>query len=254
MNVNSDGNQQRNNEGLQAVVDHMFNSKIDATVWLTRVGTVIFFIFCPFAMIIGNPWGCYKRSLLCNAAACSLCLHQNLQNVHLSEDFFNLLLMDDCFHYLLFSLTFLFSHHSILVLISLVLYNLWSCSQYSLEILNKLGEGTSSIGRFFRNINEHYENDILTLVAWAEVLIMPLSIVMLLTGYGSLWEPFMYYQFLSLRYASRTGTYTREVFHELKVIVETYADNPSLPDIIRQFLRNMISFISQLSPMVPSLQ
>lgn len=253
MNVPHDSNQQRSNEGFQAVMDHLINSKIDAGVWLSRLGTVGFSAFTLFALGFGNPWGCYKRALLCNAASCSLCLHQNLQNVHFSEDFFNVLLMDDFFHYLLFSLTFLFSQHSVLVLLPLALYNLCNSAHYSMEVLNKLGEGTSAAGRFIRSIPEQYENDILKLIAWTEVIVMPLLLVMLVTGYGTLWEPFMYYHFLSLRYAARTGSYTREVFHELKLAVESYANSPSLPDIIRQFLHNMISVISQLSPMVPSL-
>jgi hypothetical protein len=37
--------------------------------------------------------------------------------------------------------------------------------------------------------------------------------------------PFIYYQFLTLRYTSRRNPYTRNMFHELRLATESVANN-----------------------------
>lgn len=62
--------------------------------------------------------------------------------------------------------------------------------------------------------------------------------------------PFMYYHFLTLRYASRRNPYTRNMFYELRLAAETAANNPAVPQILRKVVHTSISFISKLAPAV----
>jgi hypothetical protein len=70
------------------------------------------------------------------------------------------------------------------------------------------------------------------------------------SGRATLMTLFVYYRFLTLRYSSRRNPYTRNTFGELRLLVESYAQNPSCPAVIRNLVSKLVSFISRLAPPV----
>ena len=61
---------------------------------------------------------------------------------------------------------------------------------------------------------------------------------------------FVYYRFVSLRYASRRNPYSRNTFTELRVVAETYAQKPQCPEAVRNIVFKAIAGISRLAPPV----
>lgn len=62
--------------------------------------------------------------------------------------------------------------------------------------------------------------------------------------------PFLYYHFLSLRYSSRRNPYNRNMFHELRLATEAFANNPKVPTIGKKALLSGIAIITRLAPAV----
>ncbi|XP_076330014.1 transmembrane protein 33-like [Tachypleus tridentatus] len=84
-----------------------------------------------------NPYSCYYKALLSNAATSALRLHQRLPNVQLNREFLALLLMEDSCHYLFYSLIYLFSHPITLVLLPIFLFALLHSASYSITMLDR---------------------------------------------------------------------------------------------------------------------
>nr|BAB26041.1 unnamed protein product [Mus musculus] len=79
---------------------------------------------------------------------------------------------------------------------------------------------------------------------------MPATVFMLFSGQGSLLQPFIYYRFLTLRYSSRRNPYCRNLFNELRIVVEHIIMKPSCPLFVRRLCLQSIAFISRLAPTV----
>lgn len=69
-------------------------------------------------------------------------------------------------------------------------------------------------------------------------------------GYANLFTPVFYYQFLCLRYSSRRNPYTRNLFHELRMLLEKTAYKPGMPQFVRQALLTVVSVACKLAPNV----
>ncbi|KAF4530089.1 hypothetical protein B566_EDAN001345 [Ephemera danica] len=67
-------------------------------------------------------------------------------------------------------------------------------------------------------------------------------------GRAGLLTPFIYYNFLSLRYSSRRNPYTRNMFRDMRVMVETTANKPGVPAFLRSWLTNAIALVCRLAP------
>lgn len=74
------------------------------------------------------------------------------------------------------------------------------------------------------------------------------------SGRSTLMTLFVYYRFLTLRYSSRRNPYTRNTFGELRFLVESYAQNPSCPGVIRNLMSKLVALISRLAPPVAAEQ
>ena len=93
------------------------------------------------------------------------------------------------------------------------------------------------------------------MVAFSEIFLMPLTVILVFTGRVSLVTPFMYYRFLGLRYTSRRNPYTRSIFYELRVSLEQTSANPSVPQFARNIIHKGIGVVSNLAPpMMPQQQ
>jgi transmembrane protein 33 len=61
---------------------------------------------------------------------------------------------------------------------------------------------------------------------------------------------FVYYRFLTLRYASRRNPYSRNTFAELRLYTENFAQKPGCPEFLRNLAFKMIELVSRLAPAV----
>ena len=67
-------------------------------------------------------------------------------------------------------------------------------------------------------------------------------------GRASLLTPFIYYHFLTLRYNSARNPYTRNMFHELCVVIQGFASKPGVPRFITNSVNTVINIICRLAP------
>lgn len=227
--------------------------KKNVLLWLIRMGTVMFTVLYMIPLFGVNPYNCYYKALMSNAATSALRLHQRLQNVRFSftREFFSQLFLEDSFHYLFYSLIFLYVYPMALVLLPIFLFAVLHCSSYSFTLLDKLGQFDSVPSRFFAAIANQGKN-LLPLIAFTEIFLMPLTIFMIFSGQGNILTPYIYYRFVILRYASRRNPYSRAMFHEMRLVIQAYCNHRNCPDRVRMIVYKLIGFISRLAPDTPT--
>lgn len=232
---------------IEALKEHVLSHKIDVALWATRVFTIIFTLgyFIP---IFGNAHSSYYKALLSNAATSALRLHQRLGRVEFTRQFVAQLFTEDSCHYLFYSLIFIYVAPISMVLIPVVLFGILHSASYSLTLLDALGHNAWWGARLLISLVEFQSRNILRLISFTEIVLMPLCVILVLSGKAGLLTPFIYYHFLVQRYTSRRNPYTRNMFHELGVLLKSTASNPSLPNIIRKILLGIVSFVSKLAP------
>ena len=119
-----------------------------------------------------------------------------------------------------------------------------------MTMLDCLGSNNSNwwLGRLLISLVELQSRSILRMVAFCEIFLMPLTVMLVFSGRVSLFTPFMYYRFLGLRYASRRNPYTRSVFYELRVSMEQATMSPSCPQFLRNLVHKAIATVSNMAP------
>ena len=111
---------------------------------------------------------------------------------------------------------------------------------------------------------EFQSRNILRLVAFHEVFLLPFTVMMIFAGKTNLVTPFLYYRFLSLRlvenfipqfadkqqrrYTSRRNPYCRTICHELRMTMEALAYNPKCPGWAKNIIYKAITMASNLAP------
>ncbi|KAJ8971730.1 hypothetical protein NQ317_002560 [Molorchus minor] len=237
----------RTSLNYEALKNHVVTHKIDCTLWAIRVISIIFTIGYILP-VFGSSQNYYYKVLLANAAISALRLHQRLGAVRLSREFLAELLIEDSCHYLFYSLIFLYVTPVTLVLLPIVLFSTLHAASYSLTILDTLGQNSWWGARLLISLVEFQSLNILRLVAFSEIVLLPYTVLLILMGRASLLTPLIYYHFLTQRYMSRRNPYTRNMFHELRVLLEKTAAKPSIPGIVRQILLSIVNFTSKLAP------
>ncbi|KAJ8927128.1 hypothetical protein NQ314_020401 [Rhamnusium bicolor] len=235
-----------NYEGLK---NHVITHKIDCGLWAIRVLSIIFAVGYILP-VFGSAQSSYYKVLISNAAISALRLHQRLGRVSLTREFLAELLAEDSCHYLFYSLIFLYVAPVTLVLLPVVLFSILHAASYSLTLLDVqiLGQNSWWGARLLISLVEFQSLNILRLVAFTEIVLMPYTAFLILMGRASLLTPFIYYHFLTQRYASRRNPYTRNMFHELRILFESTASKPNIPGIIRQVLLSIVNFTCKLAP------
>nr|CAD7401913.1 unnamed protein product [Timema poppensis] len=233
--------------GWEALKQHVIDHKVEVALWATRIFTILFTLgyFIP---IFGNPYNAYYKALMSNAATSALRLHQRIPRVTFTREFLALLLLEDSCHYLFFSLIFLYVSPVTLVLLPVFLFGVLHSASYSLTLLDTLGQNSWWGARLLISLVEFQSRNILRLVAFTEIFLMPFTIVLIFLGRAGLLTPFIYYHFLTLRYSSRRNPYTRNMFYELRLLTEGVAAKPSMPGFLRTILLSVVKFTSRLAP------
>ncbi|KAK2189790.1 hypothetical protein NP493_97g05029 [Ridgeia piscesae] len=226
--------------------------KLQAVLWIMRLFTVVSSFLFMMPLLGGNPYSYYQKALLSNAATSALRLHQRLPNFQLSREYLAQLLLEDSAHYLIFSLIFVTSYPVTMVVIPIFMFALLHATTYTIQLLDKIGPGSLMIVRRMIGKLTTHQSNILRFIAYNEIFLMPAMILMIFSGRGSFLLPFIYYRFLSLRYASRRNPYCRQVFYELRVTAETMSNKPMCPQLLRNTCNKLIAFINRLAPATPS--
>ncbi|XKL61440.1 hypothetical protein PGB90_008497 [Kerria lacca] len=233
--------------GLEAIKRHALEHKLDMSMWAMRAAVVLF-TFAYFIPIIGNPYNAYYRVLLAYATTGAIRLHQRLPQPVISKEFLMLLFSEDSFHYLLYSLIFLYVTPVTLVLLPVFLFSLVHFASYSLSLLDLLGPNSWWGARIIISLVEFQTRNILRLIAFTEIFLMPFVILLLFMGRAGLLTPLVYFHFLTLRYSSHRNPHTRNMFRELRFTTEALANKPSVPSVIRSIIFSAIQFICRLAP------
>ncbi|KZS16457.1 Relaxin receptor 1 [Daphnia magna] len=197
-----------------------------------------------------SGYNMYYKALLANSATSALRLHQRLPQVQLSREFIGKVFIEDSAHYLLYSMIFFYSPPVTWVLLPVFLFALLHISSYSLGLIELLGPNALGVGRMAIGIVEVQSVNLLRTIAFSEIFLFPMLLLSFFSGRSSLMTIFVYYRFLTLRYSSRRNPYTRNTFGELRFLVESYAQKPSCPSIIRNLVSKLVALISRLAPPV----
>jgi len=249
----ADGGQQTRERGWLVFKHHVLTHKIDLALWSTRLATMLFTIGYILP-IFDNPYNSYYKALMANAATSALRLHQRLPQVQLTRQFLSQFLLEDSAHYLFFSLIFLYAAPITLVLAPVVLFALLHFASYSLTLLDTLGLNAWWGARWLISLVEFHSRNILRMVAFNEIFLMPFSVLMIFTGKTTILTPFLYYRFLGLRYASRRNPYCRTMCHELRLSMEALAYSPKCPGFVRNIIHKGVAFVSNLAPTMEAQQ
>ncbi|XP_078049879.1 transmembrane protein 33-containing Krueppel homolog 2 [Augochlora pura] len=234
-------------KGWNVLMQRVIDNKINAGLWVTRLFTIVFTIGYIIP-IFGNPYNIYYKALMSNAATSALRLHQRVPRVQLNRQFLEQLFLEDSFHYLFYSLIFLYAAPFVLVLAPIFLFAVTHFASYSLILLDCLGQNSWWGARLCILLIEYQSTKILRLCALSEIINCPFTVVLVVIGRASLLTPFIYYQFLKLRLASRRNPFTRNVFYELRNRLSLYAAKQTVPQIIRRMIAGLLSLTQHMVP------
>lgn len=101
---------------------------------------------------------------------------------------------------------------------------------------------------------EFQSSNLLRLIAFTEICIAPLCLILMFTGRSGLLTPFLYAQFLMLRYSSLRNPHTRNMFYRLRLVAESFANKPTCPGIVSKVIHKVIATLSRLSPPMEAQQ
>lgn len=238
-------------KGLEPLKKHLAAHKLELILGFTRLVSILF-TFLYFIRIFGSAPNNYYKVLLANAATSAIRLHQRLPTPSFTKEFLLQLISEDSFHYLFYSVIFIYVSPLSLVLLPIFCFSVIHFSSYALNLLDILGQNKLWVFRLWISLVEFQSRNILRLIALTEILLMPLVVIVLFFGRGNMLTPLVYYHFLTLRYASRRNPHTRIMFHELRVQAETLAAYQSVPNFLRNMLLSGVNAISKLAPQVPT--
>ncbi|CAL1546278.1 unnamed protein product [Lymnaea stagnalis] len=244
-NSNQPNSNQRN-----PVLAHMMQHKVETTLWLTRIFTVICSVLFLLPILGGNPYSFYHRALLSAAATSALRLHQRLPNVQLNMAFLRDLFAEDASHYLMYCIIFLNTYPMTMSLIPVFLFALLHACSFTKTVLNLMGPQSLMFVRGMITKLEAQQVNILRFIASTEIFLMPAIVILIFSGKATIFLPFIYYRFLALRYTSRRNPYNRYLFAEFRQATEYLCTKPQCPQIVRNLLHKGIWFVSRLGPEV----
>ncbi|XP_071951794.1 transmembrane protein 33-like isoform X2 [Antedon mediterranea] len=246
------GQQQQQQEqqahSWRAVGSHLLENKVDCGMWIARIASVTFSIMYVLPLSSREEsYSYYQRALICNALASALRLHQRMPNFHFSRHYLAQLLLEDSCHNVLYSLIFINGSPITIALIPVFLYSLLHSSNYTRKLLDKAGPTSVPILRNLINKLVARQTDILRIIAFNEIILFPFLFFMLFYGKCSLLSPFMHFNFLVYRYASRRNPYTRQIMGELRMKAEEFAQRPSTPGFIKTTIEKSVSLLSRFA-------
>ncbi|KAI6240896.1 Transmembrane protein 33-like protein [Aphelenchoides fujianensis] len=200
--------------------------------------------------IISNKTS-YSKAFAAAAATNAFRLHQRLRgtnNAFFSRDFLQQLMLEDPAHYLLYSIAFISSAPVTMALFPIGIYALLHTASYVIKTAEVTGHSRSPFVVAVGQFRDRYTTTCLSTAAFTEVFLFPVMCAMILMGKANFLFVFLYYRFLSLRWASRRNPHTRLAFYNLKVSLFDVASKPACPNIVKQFIYQSVNLIQRLAP------
>ncbi|PAV89500.1 hypothetical protein WR25_23464 [Diploscapter pachys] len=235
----------------------------------TRLLTLYFafsFVFPIFSVV--SYESAYYKTLAAAAATYLLRLKDRVTNFTFSREFLMSLVIEasvlslfcrrktyripdtDSFHYFIYSTLFMMSAPVTMALLPLVLYAALQAASFLVKMFAETGHGGNAWVLKLDHFTRMQTQNCLGIIACAEIFLVPIVISMLFMGKGSLLMPFIYYRFLTLRYASRRNPSTRQAFFQMRCSLEQVASSPSCPALIRNMIHKSIALLSSWAPPV----
>uniref|UniRef100_A0A0K0DI08 Transmembrane protein 33 n=1 Tax=Angiostrongylus cantonensis TaxID=6313 RepID=A0A0K0DI08_ANGCA len=211
---------------------------------MTRLAT-LFFAICyllPFLSPVSSD-SAYYKAFAAAAATNALRMQQRVGLVSFSREFFARLLLEDSCHYLFYSILFLTSAPVTMTLLSITLFAALHAASQLVKLLTAIGHGGSNFTLRLASFSQQHTANCLGIIACGEIFLIPV-------GKASLFVPFIYYRFLTLRYSSRRNPNTRQAFAQMRYSLDQVAASASCPQIVRSLIYNSISLISRLAPAI----
>ncbi|XP_012136759.1 transmembrane protein 33-containing Krueppel homolog 2 isoform X2 [Megachile rotundata] len=234
-------------KGWAALRQHIILNKVTVGLWITRLVTILLTI--DYIIPLFGFYNNYYKILMSNAATSALRLHQRVPRLfQFNRQFLEHLFLEDSCHYLFYSLIFLYVAPVTLVLTPIFLFALIHFASYSLTLLDCLGQNYWWGARFCISLIEFRSRSLLRLCALSEIIILPFTVFLVFTGRAGLLTPFIYFQFLKLRLASQRNPFTRNVFYELRNGLSSVSSKPTVPIIVRQIIKGLLSLTQQMAP------
>jgi hypothetical protein len=114
--------------------------------------------------------------------------------------------------------------------------------------MNATGASESAVIRRPLNAISARDKDIMRFAALCEIMLVPTIFVMMFSGKIGVFVSYIYYRFLCMRYTSRRNPYSRIMFYELRVGIESYTGQPSCPQMVKNLTQRAIDLIIRFSP------
>lgn len=193
----------------------------------------------------------YTKAIAAAAATNAFRLHQRLRTVNLpilSQNFLVELMMQDSAHYLFYCLILVMSSPITLALLPITIYAIFNMIVFLNKFATEVGYVSMSFVSWLHQLKQQQTINMLSTVACAEIFLFPLLIAMVFNGKTSLFTPFVYYRFLTMRYLSRRNPYTREMFLQLKLLLFSVANHQSCPALIQSAIFKFVSLVQRIAP------
>ncbi|EGT36794.1 hypothetical protein CAEBREN_14772 [Caenorhabditis brenneri] len=224
---------------------------MECVLFVSRVLTVFFALnyMVPFIGVTSSQ-NAYYKIFAASAATFALRLHTRIQgHFALNAQFMQRLVIEDAFHYLVYSIVFLMASPVSMAALPVTVYAALHACTFITKMLRHTGNCLPIVARMEQFIS-HQTPNALGIIACSEIFLVPLLVSLIFSGKGSLLLPFAYYRFLSLRYASRRNPSTRQAFAQMKGSLQNVAASGSCPAIVSSFIYRAIDFISARAPPV----
>ncbi|CAJ0943153.1 unnamed protein product, partial [Mesorhabditis belari] len=247
----SDGSTPRPTPSSATLSQFVKEHTMDCVLFATRIFTIFFALsyILPFTSS-NTQQSAYFKAFAAAAATNALRLQQRIGSVSFTREFFARLLLEDSCHYLFYCVLFLTSSPLTMALLPIVLFAALHSSNFFVTMMNTTGNGGNPLVQRVATFTSLQTQNCLGIIACSEIFLAPLLFSMIFMGKASLFTPFVFYRFLTLRYASRRNPYTRQAFYQMRVSLDQIAAQPACPTIVRTFVHKSISVISNLAPPV----
>lgn len=248
---NSRAQSNANVQGSVSISQYVSENPMDCCLFVTRLAT-LFFAVCyllPFISPVSSD-SAYYKAFAAAAATNALRMQQRVGSVSFSREFLARLLLEDSCHYLFYSILFLTSAPVTMTLLSITLFAALHAASQLVKLLTSIGHGGSSLAIRLASLSQQHTANCLGIIACGEIFLIPVLIAMLFVGKASIIVPFIYYRFLTLRYASRRNPNTRQAFAQMRYSLDQVAASTACPQIVRSLIYSSINLISRLAPAI----
>ncbi|CEF66196.1 Transmembrane protein 33 [Strongyloides ratti] len=191
--------------------------------------------------------------MIAGAVTNGIRLSQRLgENLQFSREFVTNAVLEDSFHYLLYSLLFAMSAPMTMALVPVALFGLLHSINFINKVAQNTGHGNNGIIIKAHGLVNQQTKNLLGIVATGEIFMFPILFGLIFIGKGTIFLPIVYYKFLCLRYSSRRNPYTRVAFSQMKTSLVQASASSSCPRFVSSFIYKAIAFVERLSPQTVS--